>query len=121
MVPGATNCTVAVPAVPDARLRPSDGAICAFDATYVATIIGPGTLCNVALVWRPHHGSGYDPLSLISGRKNGGTMRQKFALGDASPDRLVTSELPMEAGIVAAGRSALPTTSQRSVISCPRF
>src|SRR5580765_1839711 len=58
IVPGAMSCTAAVPAAPDARLRPSDGLISAFVYVRLAVIIGPGRLWNVAASCTPPHGSG---------------------------------------------------------------
>jgi hypothetical protein len=57
------------------RSRPNDGAIWKLGTTAVATMGGPGILWDVALNATPHHGKGYNPLSLTS-VWNGGEMWQ---------------------------------------------
>src|SRR5262249_26220010 len=66
-----------VPAGQEARLRPSDGAICALVKTTVAGFAVPGRLTRVALTSSPHQGSGYAPDNLrFVWPCHGSTLRQ---------------------------------------------
>src|SRR5437879_6754207 len=90
---GGARSTRTVPFTPAARLSPSDVAISALVATKLGLFATPGRLWIVALVCRPHQGSGYTAKNLTY-VWSGGLMSQNAGrLGDEIPAALPAKPL----------------------------